>query len=178
LTDGQTDGRTDILLMAKTALHRCSAVKTTRLNLDTLSRTRNACLGRYSIHTFVHMWPWPLTSELENLFSNSHHSHSDYTLADENLSTMYRHIPSREMFKDQRTSRRTTIKHNASAHSAAYCWRRMHTVQKHASSRMYSEWWRVSARLTYCVIVRTYNSHLQSAHVIVMYKSSVDMLTY
>jgi len=27
LTDGQTDGRTDISLVAKTALHRCSAEK-------------------------------------------------------------------------------------------------------------------------------------------------------
>ena len=31
----------------------------------------NVCLRRYSIHTFVHVWPWALTSDPENIFSNS-----------------------------------------------------------------------------------------------------------
>jgi len=33
-------------------------------------------LRRYNVHTFVHIWPWPLTSDQENLFSNSH-SHDE-----------------------------------------------------------------------------------------------------
>ena len=28
--------------------------------------------SRYSIHTFAYIWPWPLTSDFENIFSNSH----------------------------------------------------------------------------------------------------------
>jgi len=37
----------------------------------------NVFLCHYTIHTFVHIWPWPLTSDLENLMSNSH-SYDEY----------------------------------------------------------------------------------------------------
>jgi len=42
-----------------------------------MQHRRNVRPCYYSIHTFVHIRPWALTSNLENLFSNAH-SHDEY----------------------------------------------------------------------------------------------------
>jgi len=47
-----------------------------QVSLDAPPRL-NVCLRRYSIHTFVHIRPWPLTCGFENLLGNSH-SHDEY----------------------------------------------------------------------------------------------------
>jgi len=70
-TDRQTDCRTGV---SNSAVWR-SALKGQKIlsyKWAATPRRRNVCLRRWSIHTFVHIWPWPLTSDLENLSSNSH----------------------------------------------------------------------------------------------------------
>jgi len=82
-----------------------------------------ASAGRYSVHhTFAHIRPWPLTSDLQNLSAVPTHMMNICAKFCWNPSTKYRDIASEERTDrrtDGQTERRlTTWKHNV---FAAYC---------------------------------------------------------
>ena len=62
------------LLSLCPAVSPASSTKTTENNS---ALTSKCMLNHHNIRKFVQIWPWPLTFDLENLFSNAH-SHDEY----------------------------------------------------------------------------------------------------
>ena len=72
------NGTTDVtIFLQQIPTHNAVDTGTVRNKRTSMPNYLNVCLCCYSMHTFIHIWPWPLTADLQNLF-NDFHSGDEY----------------------------------------------------------------------------------------------------